>query len=252
MIRGLSIGSGSGGNCFYLEINGKRILIDLGLSARTVSAGLRRAGTALEELDAVLITHTHTDHIKGLPVCSKKLTCPLFMSEVSGAKLFSYSPRILPPGRAVEITADIRVTAFETSHDCPGSIGFRIDSPGGSFGYATDLGCMTEEIRETLLGVDSLVLEANHDVEMLRNGPYPYALKRRILSENGHLSNDACAEAAAFFAGNGTERIFLAHLSRENNTPVIAAETVGKALAGLPVELEVLPPGCDGERLLSQ
>ena len=251
MVRMLSIGSGSGGNCFYLEIQGKRIMIDLGLSARTISTGLRSMGTRLEELDAVLITHTHADHIRGLPVCSKKITCPLFMSEISGAKLFPYSPRILPPERPVEITDGIRVTAFDTLHDCPGSIGFRIDYPGGSFGYATDLGCVTERIREILKGVNSLVLEANHDVEMLRNGPYPYVLKRRVLSESGHLSNDACAEAAAFFAGNGTERIFLAHLSRENNTPGIAAETVNRALGDLRVELRTLPPDCDGEQEFS-
>jgi phosphoribosyl 1,2-cyclic phosphodiesterase len=174
------------------------------------------------------------------------------MSEISCAKLFAYSPTVLPPGRPLEITDGIRTTAFETSHDCPGSIGFRIDYPGGSFGYATDLGCVTDQIREKLTGVDSLVLEANHDVEMLRNGPYPYVLKRRILSENGHLSNEACAEAAAFFAGNGTEKIFLAHLSRENNVPVIAAETVNKALGGLPVKVRTLPPECDEEEILSQ
>ena len=251
MVRMLSIGSGSSGNCFYLEIQGKRILIDLGLSARAISAGLRKAGTGLEELDAVLITHTHVDHIRGLSVCSRRIGCPLFMSEISCAKLFAYSPKALPTGRALEITDGIQATAFETSHDCPGSIGFRIDFPGGSFGYATDLGCVTEQILEKLTGVDSLVLEANHDVDMLRNGPYPYVLKRRILSDSGHLSNDACAEAAAFFAENGTEKIFLAQLSRENNLPAIAAKTVNRALGDLPVRVRTLPPGCDEEVILS-
>ena len=251
MVKMLSIGSGSGGNCFYLEIHGKRILIDLGLSAKMISAGLRKAGTSLEVLDAVLITHTHIDHIRGLPVCSKKIDCPLYMSEISCAKLFAYSPRVLPPGRPLEITDNLKVTTFETSHDCPGSIGFRIDYAGGSFGYATDLGCVTDQIREKLKGVESLVLEANHDVEMLRNGPYPYVLKRRILSESGHLSNDACADAAAFFARNGTNKIFLAHLSRENNTPAIAYDTVTRALAGLHAEVNTLPPDCDLERMLS-
>lgn len=245
MVRALSIGSGSSGNSFYLELNGKKLLIDMGLSARAITAGLRSAGTGLEELDAVLITHTHSDHISALPVCSKKLRCPVYSSELSRSKLFRYDPRVLPPERPVEIAGGVTVTAFETSHDCPGSMGFRIDHPEGSFGYATDLGCVTDRIRQILRGVDTLVLEANHDVQMLRDGPYPYVLKRRILSDGGHLSNDACAEAARWFALQGTRNLFFAHLSRENNSPDRVLETLGEALRETGAVFRILPPVCD-------
>ena len=245
----MSIGSGSSGNCLYLEINGKRLLIDVGLPAKSIRDALKTAGTELIDLDAVLITHTHSDHIRGLDVFRKYIRCPLYMSEISCAKLFSYSPRPLPVERPFDITDGITVKAFDTSHDCPGSIGFRFDYEGGSFGYATDLGCITDRIREILTGCESLVIESNHDKLMLRNGPYPYVLKRRILSDNGHLSNDDCAEAASFFAHNGTKNIFLAHLSRENNNPQIARSTVASKLTDCNVCLRVLPAGAD--RLIS-
>ena len=245
MIKIMSVGSGSSGNCFYLEINGKKLLIDAGLSARTIRNALKTAGTDLDGIDAVLITHTHSDHIKGIEVCSRYIRCPMYMSELSCAGLFRYSPVPLPIERPFEIADGIKVTAFETSHDCPGSIGFRFDFETGSFGYATDLGCVTDRIKNILTGCESIVIESNHDTVMLRNGPYPYVLKRRILSANGHLSNEDCAEAAAYFAHNGTKNIFLAHLSRENNDPQIARDTVAKKLSGCDVNLRVLPVGAD-------
>ncbi len=245
MIRLLSVGSGSSGNCFYLEINGKKLLIDLGLPAKTIRNALKTVDCEFGDIDAVLITHTHSDHIRGLEVSRKYLRCPLYASELSCAGLFPFAPVPIPVGRAFELMDGINVTAFETSHDCPGSIGFRFDYEGGAFGYATDLGCMTERIRETLKGCESIVLESNHDTDMLRSGPYPYVLKRRILSDSGHLSNECCAEAAEYFARSGTRNIFLAHLSRENNDPETALRTAEEALNGLPVSVRVLPPGCD-------
>ncbi|MBR0352689.1 MAG: MBL fold metallo-hydrolase [Oscillospiraceae bacterium] len=245
MIRLLSVGSGSSGNCFYLEINGKKLLIDLGLPAKTIRNALKTVGCEFGDIDAVLITHTHSDHIRGLAVSRKHLSCPIYSSEISCAALFPFGPVPIPIGRPFEVADGINVTAFETSHDCPGSIGFRFDYEGGAFGYATDLGCMTERIRETLKGCECIVLESNHDTDMLRSGPYPYVLKRRILSDSGHLSNESCAEAAAFFARNGTENLFLAHLSRENNDPETALRTAEEALKSLPVSVRVLSPGCD-------
>lgn len=244
MIRVLSVGSGSSGNCFYLEINGKRLLIDLGLPARTIRNALKTVDCGFGDIDAVLITHTHSDHIRGLAVSRKYLNCPIYASELSCAGMFAFGPVPIPVGRPFEVTDGITVTAFETSHDCPGSIGFRFDYEGGSFGYATDLGCVTGRIREMLTGCRSIVLESNHDTEMLKKGPYPFILKRRILSENGHLSNESCAEAAEYFARNGTENIFLAHLSRENNDPETALKTVGDALKYHAVTVRVLPTDC--------
>ena len=245
MVRVLSVGSGSSGNCFYLEINGKKLLIDIGLPCRTIRTALHSVGTDLGDLDAVLISHTHSDHIRGLDVCRKYITCPVYTSELSRNRLFCFDPVPLPGDRPYELCEGITVSTFETSHDCPGSIGFRFDFDGDSFGYATDLGCVTSHIREMLTGCRSIVLESNHDTEMLKNGPYPFILKRRILSENGHLSNESCAEAAEYFVRNGTVNLLLAHLSRENNEPSIALENARRVLKDYPVSIRVLPPGCD-------
>ena len=135
------------------------------------------------------------------------------------------------------------------SHDCPGSIGFLIETANIRFGYLTDLGVIPEGVTELFSGCDCIVLESNHDEEMLRYGPYPAYLKRRILSEHGHLSNEACAEALAQFAETGTGCFFLAHLSQENNRPSLALESARKATAGRNVELEVLPVW--GERMIT-
>ena len=198
------IASGSSGNCMYVEINGFRLLIDAGIPAKHIGAGLAEAGVTPAELDAVIITHTHSDHVGGLAVLEKKICCPVYLSELSCAKLYSPEKRVLVPGRREEIGGGVFVTAFETSHDCPGSLGFRLDSGGVSLGYATDLGFVPEEMRELFKGAGHIVIESNHDEEMLKNGPYPFKLKRRILSDAGHLSNRACGEAMAYFAENGT------------------------------------------------
>ena len=151
MIRVLSVGSGSSGNCFFLEINGKKLLIDLGLPAKTIRNALKTVDCEFGDIDAVLITHTHSDHIRGREVSRKYLRCPLYASELSCAGLFPFAPVPIPVGRAFELMDGINVTAFETSHDCPGSIGFRFDYEGGAFGYATDLGCMTDRDRKSVV-----------------------------------------------------------------------------------------------------
>lgn len=240
----MAIGSGSSGNCTYLEINGKRLLVDLGLNTKAISCALSKIDVSLSDIDAVIITHTHSDHVSALPVCKKKLCCSFFMSTLSDSKLCVENTVVIPCDRAVAVTEGIQITAFETSHDCPGSLGFRLDYNGGSFGYATDLGFVPDKIRNVLKGCDAVVLECNHDEQMLRDGPYPFLLKRRILSNEGHLSNDACAKTARFLAENGTKSIFLAHLSKENNTPGKAFRTVSSVLDGMDVHLGVLSPTC--------
>lgn len=241
MIRLMSIGSGSSGNCTYIEINGKKILIDLGLNAKRISAALSGIGIGFQDIDAVFITHTHNDHVSALPVCRKRLECPVYMTEISYITLHTDGVGILTAGESYELLGGIKVTVFDTSHDCPGSVGFRFDAGGSSLGYATDLGYVSDEILNVLTGAETVVLEANHDVTLLKKGPYPYYLKKRILSNNGHLSNDICAETARYLAHNGTKTIFLAHLSRENNTPSIAHDTVKKALEGTDTKLVILP-----------
>lgn len=237
-----SIGSGSGGNSFFLEIGGKRFLIDLGLNTKAITNGLKDVNLEPSQLDAVFITHTHSDHVSALPVMKKRLTCPYYMSELSHSKLFLPNTVVLTPGVPATVAGAVRVTAQTTSHDCPGSLCFRFDCGEESFGYATDLGHMSEEIFSLMLGVKAIVIESNHDTEMLKNGPYPFVLKRRILSESGHLSNDDCCKVLSALVAAGTEHVYLAHLSRENNTPDRALETVCSALDMGRVHLTVLSP----------
>ena len=249
MLRILPVASGSTGNCMLLEIDGRHLVIDLGVSASMLRSAMSANGLAWEDVDAVLITHTHSDHVRGLGVCMKRIHAPIFMSHTSKNTLMLENATALNYSARTEILPDLWVTAIPTSHDCPGSIGFLIETANTRFGYLTDLGVIPEGVTELFSGCDCIVLESNHDEEMLRYGPYPAYLKRRILSEHGHLSNEACAEALAQFAETGTGCFFLAHLSQENNRPFLALESARKATAGRNVELEVLPVW--GERMIT-
>ncbi len=248
MLRILPIASGSTGNCMLVEIDGRRILIDLGITASMLQELLTANGYSWQDIDAVLITHTHTDHIKGLAACMKRISSPIFMSHTSRDTLMLERAEALIYGARTEILPELWVTAIRTSHDCIGSIGFKIESEETCFGYLTDLGYIPESTMELLFGADCIVIESNHDEEMLRYGRYPAFLKKRILSEQGHLSNDACAEAVARFADRGTKHFLLAHLSQENNRPELALASAEKAAAGMDVHIEVLP--AYGDRMI--
>lgn len=230
-----TIASGSGGNAALVMAGDTRILIDMGVSCRRLCAALAQAGTAPQELTAVLITHAHTDHIAGLATYIKKYGAPILCTPGTARQLscrLAGIDRLLGPiamGESVTVGA-CRVTPLPTSHDCQESCAFRIDTPDGAVGYLTDTGYIPEMTGERLLGAELLVLESNHDVETLRCGPYPLQLKRRVLGEFGHLSNDEAAAYAAASARAGTRSIILAHLSRENNTPQMALNTVGRVL----------------------
>ena len=241
LCRILPIASGSTGNCMLVELVGRKILIDLGVTAKRLTSALNANGLSWQDIEAVLVTHTHTDHIKGLDACMDKIAAPLYMSGTSKDMLVCQRAEPIPYYRETEIIPGVKVTAFRTSHDCLGSVGFRIKVGNTVLGYATDLGMITEDIMEILSGADVVAIEANHDEEMLRYGRYPIFLKKRILSDHGHLSNDACAEAVALLAERGTKHFFLAHLSQENNRPDLALDCVQKATAGMDVSIEVLP-----------
>ena len=244
----LPVASGSTGNCILLELDGKTILIDLGVSASMLKDALTKNGYSFDSIDAVLITHTHSDHVKGLKVCMKRIAAPMFMSHATRDSLMLEEATALLYSVRTEILPGLWVTAIRTSHDCPGSAGFRIETENCCVGYLTDLGCIPEPVMELLYGAGCMVIESNHDEELLRYGRYPVYLKRRILSDSGHLSNDACAEAIARFAEKGTRHFFLAHLSQENNRPELALERARKAAAGMNVSIEVLP--VYGDRIL--
>lgn len=237
--------SGSGGNCLLVSDRNTNILIDAGISGRRVDNALAMAGLAADDIGGVFVTHEHSDHVKGLPQLVKKHGVPIFAPRTVAARMLGAMPAleesvsIIPVGESFPF-GNIVISAFHTMHDTDESVGYVIEGDG-SFGIATDTGCINEEITSALAGVGTVVIESNHDVQMLRDGPYPVYLKKRILSDNGHLSNDDCARFARRLAESGTRQIILGHLSRENNRPAIALETVGAALEGLPVSLYSAP-----------
>ncbi len=238
--------SGSGGNCALVRCGGVRLLIDAGISARAIRRALADAGTAPSELNGILITHEHSDHVSGLTVLLKHDPVPVFSPGTVASHISWAYPGVadflerVQPEQPIEFGA-VRVTCFPTPHDTDQSVGWRIESPEGTLAFATDTGHVTDTMRRYLAGADAVVIEANHDETMLREGPYPAYLKRRILSPNGHLSNADCAALARTLAESGTGKIVLAHLSRENNTPAKARDTVAAALEGTGAQLFVAP-----------
>ena len=233
--------SGSSGNAVYVKSDDTEILIDAGVSARAVENGLRSIGTSLNNIQAIFVTHEHSDHTKGLEVISKKYHIPTHMTDPSARALIR-DPKAsllgdlyLHPTNFTVKFGNTTVKAFPTPHDSAAAVGYSVEhrSTDGSsekFGLATDIGCITDTLLSELSGADSVVIEANHDVEMLLAGPYPYHLKRRILSDFGHLSNDHSAKLAEYLAEHGTKHFVLGHLSKENNYPPTAEATVRAAL----------------------
>lgn len=229
--------SGSSGNSTYVEIDEENgILIDCGRSTKQIESSLANNEIDMKRIKAVLITHEHTDHVAGLKVFLKKHNVAVYSSEgtmnclkvkgIIGEKSPSF---ILDSGKELDLTF-ASIIPFETSHDCVQGMGFVVNCPNGSsFALCTDLGYVSENVKNSLLGCKAVMIEANHDVMMLQNGPYPYYLKRRILSDIGHLSNEACAEMLPLLVEKGAENIILSHLSSHNNIPELAIQT---ALAG--------------------
>ena len=243
-----TIASGSEGNCLLVCCGGTHILLDAGISARRITAALASLHLTAADVDAILLTHGHSDHIAALGTWCKHHPTPLYASAGAAAQICEkygaaqYRMRTVRPGESFCV-GSLTVTAFPTSHDAWGSLDYRLDSEDGSIGVLTDTGYVTDEAHDALMGVDLLVLESNHDVEWLRSGPYPYYLKERILGAYGHLSNDDAARFAVEMARCGTGEIVLAHLSRENNTPAMALHAVQRMLEahGLTAAVTVAP-----------
>ena len=249
-----TLASGSSGNAALLSCGETHLLIDMGISCRRVCQSLTSLGLTPEALGGVLITHEHTDHIGGLATYIKKYHTPIFCtSDVSrqlACRLAGIEPllRTAGLGSTVELGC-VEAALLPTSHDCRESAAFHIAGPDGAVGYLTDTGYIIDETGRRLLGADLLVLESNHDEDMLLAGPYPYALKKRVLGPQGHLSNRAAALYAVDAARFGARTILLSHLSRDNNTPALALETVGRPLAqaGWTGRLAVSPRDGAGE-----
>ena len=221
------------------------ILIDAGISTRRIASMLGECCLTLQDIGGVLITHEHSDHISGLKTLVKRTSCPVYAPRTVASRLRGMLPElderleVIPVGEDFSI-AGLTVRAFHTPHDTPESVGYRV-SCEGVFAIATDMGCVTDEVRENLRGADTVLIESNHDEEMLRFGPYPPMLKRRILSDHGHLSNENCATLARELAESGTRTIILGHLSRQNNTPSAALRTAEAALVGTGAEICCAP-----------
>ena len=246
MLTFTTLASSSTGNCSLVSCGDTHILLDAGISAKQIAAGLQSLGIAPHQLSAILITHEHSDHVSGLRVLSKKAGAPIYATPFTCQAWYRKNRvdevralmREQEAGTGVQI-GSLWVESFPTPHDAACSVGYSIAGDGGRMVLCTDLGHVTREVRQAVEGCDLLVCETNHDEDWVRTGPYPYHLKQRILGNFGHLSNEAGAELAAFAVETGAKTVVLAHLSQQNNTPAHAYETVA---------LRLLAMDCDPER----
>ena len=227
--------SGSSGNCVYVRDKNTEILIDAGKSAGAIEKSLTALNSSLYGIDAIFLTHEHSDHTAGLEIISKKHHIPVHITSPSYKTLSSltYLPSCAKQHdiRYEISVGSLKIRSFEIPHVSNQNVGYIIENDEGErLGIATDMGHLTDEILESLVGCNYAIIESNHDTGMVKNGPYPLFLKERILSERGHLCNEECARLALYLAQNGAKAIALAHLSRENNTPDKAFSVTRRAL----------------------
>ncbi len=260
-----SLASGSSGNCYLIRSDNTNLILDTGISCKAIKEGLESLGLSLKDIDGIFITHDHIDHIKGLRTLLKKSDCPVYASYGTLKELAGKIDG-LPWERLIEVSAgedfttgDIEVNAFNLSHDTPEPISFTFARGEYKAAVVTDTGYVSDEIFDNIKDADILALEANHERNILLYGSYPYPLKLRILSDVGHLSNESCAHCLTEIMRyrrirkkitgpemSGPFRVFLAHLSKENNTPEQALITVRNVLEeegfleGRDLELRVL------------
>jgi phosphoribosyl 1,2-cyclic phosphodiesterase len=232
-VRVCLLASGSKGNSIYVEAGASKLLIDAGLSATELLRRLGSVGAESGELDAILISHEHTDHVRGAGTLSRKLKIPILVNHqtcrAACASIGKAETVEFESGSPFSFK-DLRIDPFPTTHDASDPVGFMIECDEGKFGMATDLGIATRLVKEKLKGCRAVVLESNHDEEMLVNGPYPWHLKQRIKSRHGHLSNTESAELLDAIMHSDLNAVFLAHLSEVNNNPVIALDVARRLL----------------------
>lgn len=231
-----SIASGSSGNCIYVETGKTKLLIDAGLSGKRVVSGLHNIGVEGKDLDGILVTHDHNDHVKGVGILSRKFDIPIFANtgtwgeiENKVGKLKEENIKVFENNRDFQIK-DFLIESFSTPHDANDSVGFSLYGENKKMSIATDLGYLDNRILCQIYGSDMVILEANHDEEMLKVGSYPWFLKKRILGDKGHLSNEGAGNALVKLVEKGLKKVLLAHLSRENNFPELAYQTVYNTL----------------------
>lgn len=230
-----SLVSGSSGNSSLVSYKGTHILVDCGMSGKRLEQLLSGLGLRGSDISAILVTHEHIDHVSGVGVVSRRFDLPVYATcgthfAMDIGSMREENIKYIEPDRPFEI-GEIGVNPFCIPHDAADPVGYRFFCGEKKLAVATDIGVMTNEIFDSLSGSESIILEANHDIEMLKNGSYPQQLKARILSNTGHMSNELAAKTALALAKRGTKRIMLAHLSNENNTPKLAYDTVSAELS---------------------
>ena len=235
------LASGSKGNCALISAGRTRLLVDAGLSCRELMRRLSLRDESASGIDGVLITHEHSDHVGGLHVLAKRFKLPVYMTSAThevyrryardsaGNRITLERLEVFEAGRAFQI-GEVTVTPFTIPHDAVDPVGFTFRAEGIKVGVCTDLGYMPASVKHHLHGCQVLMIESNHDLEMLRGGPYPWAVKQRVMSRVGHLSNDALADFLTADYDGGAEYLILAHLSEQNNHPEITRMTAERAL----------------------
>lgn len=230
--------SSSSGNMFHIASSSTNILIDVGVSYKAINEGLKSIGLTIKDIDAILITHEHSDHIKGLPLICRKHDIPIYACGDTAKFLKEELDAKNIPSNIIPIhydspfkIKDITIYPFETSHDAAMPCGYKISDDSSSLTFATDLGYISNDVMEKLADSNYTILESNYDEAMLEFGKYPFLLKRRIKSVTGHLSNDACGQAVAQLAKQGHNRFLFAHLSENNNNEELAKQTIESILS---------------------
>lgn len=255
MLRFISFGSGSSGNCYLLFTPTDGLLIDIGVGLRGLKKNFRDYGLSFSQVHHVLVTHDHADHIKSVGSFSEKCQVPVYATrEVHEGIMKNYCVnkkvpidmvRYVEKGKPIDV-GEFHVTPFKVPHDSNDNVGYMIEVEGVAFCLITDAGTVTDEMKSFITRANYLVMEANHDVEMVKSGPYPDFLKRRILSGTGHLNNENCATAIVENMSETLHHVWLCHLSEENNHPELARKTVETIMrdhgvvAGVDLQLDVL------------
>ncbi len=233
-MRFTSIASGSSGNCTYVGSDNTHILVDAGISKKRIEEGLNQLQLSLSDISAIFVTHEHVDHISAIRTILKKFDIPIYATAGTIQGILNSDKKDEMAGKEfipvcadkALVVGDMIIDPMTISHDALDPCGYRVYCGDKKVGIATDLGCYTDYTVSALSGCDALLLEANHDVRMLQTGPYPYILKSRILGDKGHLSNEKSGELLCRLLNDKMKGIFLGHLSKENNMPELAYETV--------------------------
>lgn len=243
-MRLCSIASGSSGNCIYTGSDETHLLVDAGISAKKIEAGLRELQVDGKDIQGLLITHEHSDHIKGVGILARRYGLPIYATEGTIGQMKRMSSlgtieeglyHVVRADQKFRI-GDVEIEPFRISHDAAEPVAYRFRCGEKSAAVATDMGIYNDYIVEHLKGLDVLLLEANHDIQMLQVGPYPYPLKQRILGERGHLSNESAGQLLCRILHDDMKKIYLGHLSKENNYAELAYETVKLEIKLNPVE----------------